>query len=288
MESRFLRRLAAQAGETMLSLLVSLALIGVIFAAALNSFLDASQSSMDLQIRARAEEQAKTILDLMAFDIRMTGAGMPLGQSGFAIGGSGLGAAPLPILLTSTATNIALRLNESGSNTILSANYTPSSSSLTFSVASASDFESGDTLYISNMTVGGAAGLQGTVTGTTGTTITINNAYVASASTTFSSGSTVDRVTNVTFDSPNDWRGITRNAELGAVRLAPNSTFSASYRDASGTAIALPLTNTTVSANLASIQLTVSVRGDKTLRDGTIYTATAQETIALRNLNMNR
>lgn len=281
-------RLSSERGESLMSFLVGTALVTVIFGAALNAFLDASHSSLDLRVKARAEEQAKTILDLMAYELRMLGSGMPLGQTGFAIGDAALGSAPLPVLLTSSSSRISFRLNETGAETVLVSDFTPGPSARTFSVASAADLDVGDTVYISDHTAGGTNGLSGVVEATSGATVTLANGFVSTSSAMFGAGSLVSRVTNVTFDSPADWSGVTRDPETGAVVLAPNSSFTVEYLDSSGAAIAIPLTSSSVADNLTSIRLTVSVRGDAELRSGGIYTATAVETIALRNLNMNR
>jgi type II secretory pathway pseudopilin PulG len=281
-------RWSRQSGETLLSLLVSLGLIGIVFAAVTSSFFDSSHRSMDLQIKSRAEEEVKAVLEMMAFDIRMMGSGMPLGQSTFPIGGSGLGTAPLPILTSSTATKINFRLNELGNNTVLTSAYTPSSTTLTLSVLSSSDLSVGNTIYVSDMLVGGTLGLKGVVTAVGTGSVSIDSSYVATSSATFKSGSTVDKVSNIIYDSPADWSGVTRDNGTGAVVISPNTQFSITYYDTNGTALALPLTESMVANSLASVGLKVSARGDRTLSEGETYTATATQRIALRNLNMNR
>ena len=71
-----------EAGETLLPLIVSISLATVVFAATMSSFFDATKHGFDQEVRLRALEEATAVLDLMAYDLRMLGSGMPLGQSG--------------------------------------------------------------------------------------------------------------------------------------------------------------------------------------------------------------
>jgi type II secretory pathway pseudopilin PulG len=272
----------------LVGLLVSIALMSSLLAAAFSGFSDVSARTFDQEIKSRANQQARALIDLIAFDLRRLGQGMPLGQSGFAMGGAGLGDASLPVLLTSTTTQLSYRLNEKGFYTMLTANYTPSASALTFSVQSLSDIEPGDTIYISDVTQGGTSGLKGVVTSASGTSVTIGANYVASAGAVLKAGSLVERVSTVVLDSPGTSTGITRNAELGALVLAPNSSFTLAYYDSAGAAVSLPLTSSTVANNLSAIRVTVTVNGDKPLRAGGTYSASVTETISLRNLLYTR
>jgi Tfp pilus assembly protein PilW len=284
-----------QRGETVLSVLVGLGLTTALFAATLSSFFQMANSSIDRRTMAAAQDQAKTVADLIAAELRIAGAGMPLGQPNFAIGGTGLGTAPLPILLTATATQISYRINETGMNTVITADYTPSTTARTFTVLSASGFVVGDTVYISNLTAGGSQiqpgnteGMMGVISAITGSSVTISSSYIAPTVTplVFRAGSTVDRVTQI--DLVSGTSGITRNPETGAVVLQPNSSFSLVYLDSAGATITLPLTNTTVANSLTAVRITVNVQGSRKLRSGATYTATATQTVALRNLNFSR
>ena len=279
-------RLNQQSGVTLIEMLVGMLIGSLVLSTAFAAFLDTTWRGMDLNTIAKTNERARAIVDLMVYDLRMMGSGMPLGQSGFVIGGTGMGTAPYPIFNTVTSTLLSFRMNEKGVSTVLSANNTPSSSALTFSVLSSSNFSVGKTVYISNMPTGGSAGLMGTIASTTATTITLASGYTATATTTFNSGSTVEPVTNMIYTS--NTSGITRNAEFGAVVLAPNSSFTASYLNNSATAMTLPLTNTNIANDLAAISVSVSIRSESKLHNRSYYTALATETVGLRNLNLNR
>jgi len=281
-------RLRQESGETLVSLLVNMVIMGIVFTVAIGHFFESSRRAFDHEIMTRTEEQARTLLDLMSFELRMAGSGMPLGQSNFVANTSGLGDTPLPVLPSSNNTRIELRLNEYGVSTVLLEDYTPGAGSLSFNVVSANDFEAGDTLYLSNMPAAGRDGLQGRITSVSGSTISIASDYRGSVGATFPAGSSVDRVTRVIFNSPSGTDGITRNAEVGTVTLTPESSFSAIYLDGAGNALGMPLTANTISQNLAAISLNVFVESSMPLRVGGNYVAQAQQTIALRNLNMNR
>lgn len=281
------RFVANERGETLLGFLVSAGISIILLASALASYFDSSYRAMDNQVISQTREEAKAALDLMAFDMRMLGAGMPLGQANFLIGGAGLGTAPSPLLTTATATSFTFRRNETGANTVLTLAFNPTAST-TMEVASAADFEAGDTVYISDYVVGGTGGLKGTVSSKTNTHITIAAGFVSSAATTFAVGSTVERVTTIIYDSPADGSGITRDAEVGAVTLAPRTTFSLRYFNDAGTELVLPLTDTVIRDNLASVEVTLVATSKRPLRSGANYTATMRQRVGLRNLYLTR
>ncbi len=277
-----------QTGETLMGLLVALFLSSIIFAAAFGHFFDTARRAADHEIMTRTRSQSQTILNLLASELRMMGGGMPLGQTGFMIGTVGLGDAPLPLLTDATNELINFRVNERGETSILTTAFTPSGSTLGFTVNSASNFVSGDAVYISNMTVGGLAGLNATISAILGNNITLNNDYVATGLTTFEAGSVIARITTVTYQSFANWSGIVRTADGTAVVLAPQSRINLEYLDGQGVVLALPLTAQVIAENLCAIRLRVWVRDNAPLKDGTIFTAQAEQTIALRNLVINR
>ena len=271
-----------------MGLVVSLFIGSVVLLGAIKGFTTTSRLSFDQKMMERAQEQARILTDMIAFDLRMAGSGMPIGQTSFLPTDALLGDAPLPILTSATSTNLTYRLNENGQNATLTADWTPAAGSLTFSVNTAADLEAGDTIYVTNMPSGGTHGLKGVVASVTATTVTITSAYTASAGAVFKMGNLVERVTTVVLDSPADGSGITRNAELGAVKLAPNSSLTLSYLDAAGAALVLPLTAAVIQQNLTAIRVNVNVVSPKPLSSGQYYTASAQTTVALRNLIYNR
>lgn len=284
-----------------MGLLVTMGVSMTLLAAATASFFTISRRSLDHLTMATAQERAKSVLSLIAFDLRMVGSGMPLGQAAFTIADATLGDAPLPILTSSTRSRIVYRINENGATTVLyGAEFKPSAALRSFRVFSAKDLEVGDTIYISNMlpgagkdspNIGGIHGLRGKIASIAAgaqPTITIDSSFKTSTGAGFREGSTVERVTDVILDSPLSGSGITRNPETGAVALAPRSTFTATYLDGNGNSLIPPLSATTIANQLSAIRITVQVTSDRPLLDGAPYVATATETVALRNLNVSR
>ena len=66
-------------GFTLLEMLVSLGLMGLIFAGVLSFFMDTTRRARDAAIVAETQDQARSLGDLMSFELRMAGAGMPPG-----------------------------------------------------------------------------------------------------------------------------------------------------------------------------------------------------------------
>ncbi len=272
----------------MLGFLVGSLMGIIVLASAMQSYFEASYRSLDLQIIGQTRERAKSVLDLMTFDLRMMGAGMPMGQSNFQIAGTGMGTAPHPILATSTASSISFRRNEQGVVTVLSADYTPGASATTFSVISAADIENGDAIYISDVAVGGTGGLRGTVSSKTATSITIASGFVASAATTFKAGSAVERVSTIVYDNIPEGGAIGRDSGAGTVIIAPSTSFTLRYFDATGTELVLPLTDAVIRDNLSAIEVTVGAQSTRKRKDGTYYIAQMRQRVGLRNLYLSR
>lgn len=279
-------RRGGEAGETLVSLIVSIGLASVVFVSILGSFLNSTQQSLDHQTRLRAIEEANAVLDLMAYDLRMLGSGMPLGQGGFKIDDAVLQPESLPVLTDATATHIAFRINETGANTLLTADFNPATASV-LTLFSGTDFKTGTRIYMNNATTGGTDGFTATVTSVGGNMIDVANKKYTTAAT-FRAGSLVDRVSLVTYDSPANNSGITRDAGNGPVQLAPKSSFTLTYLDFSGNVLAAPLVASVIAANLGGVRLVVSVQGDHPLKNNVIYTARAQQTMGFRNLNVSR
>lgn len=264
-------------------MMLTMGVLGMVSAA----FIHTARRSFDHALISRANEQARTLLDLMGYDIRMIGAGMPIYQHDFDIEDLALGDASLPILLDATADSISVRLNEHGKQSVLSADFNPTVSSTVTTVAPGK-FTVGDTIYISNLTAGGTGGLRATITGIAGNSLTLSD-MVYSAATTFSSGSTIDVVNTVTYEAPEFVAvGIQRTVSGSSVVLSPNSTFSLEYLDGAGNALVLPLTRESMANSLSAIRLTISVSSGLPLSNGAEYTATARETLAIRNILLSR
>jgi len=274
------------AGITLIETLVSILLSTLIIGASLTQYFHTTWQAHDNEVRTETEELARTIADRMAFDIRMIGAGMPLGQDGFPIGGVGLSDAPLPVLTSSTTTELYMRMNERGERTVLTADFDADSDN-DIAVSDASDFDVGDTIYISNLTVGGDDGVEATITSVVSDTIDLATPFIATAGVVFEAGSVVNRVTELTYDGAAT-DGISRQDATVTVTLAPGSSFVIEYVDESGNTLTPPLAESVIGNNLAGIVLTVSVDSQRRLKDGSTYTATAEQSIVLRNLLISR
>lgn len=288
MSTTCIREIRRTAGFTVLEMLVGVFLLGVLFLAVSRTFFDTTRRAHDHSVVTHTEESARTLLDFIGYDIRMSGAGMPLGQAAFTTTDLSLGDAPLPILTTVSGSSITLRINETGKNTVLTSDYTPSSSNLTMSVMSTEDLTVGDQIYISDMVRGGAEALRGYVDAKTSSTVTIRSDYVVSPAASFSAGSILTRISDVVYDSPDDWSGITRDNGDGTVTLATNSRFGITYLDGDGNELALPLTAAVIVDQLAAVELQVRVQSRQPLKSGEYYVADARQRIALRNVNLNK
>lgn len=185
--------------------------------------------------------------------------------------------------MDSSASYIHFRLNEFGRGAIIDAAFDPISTS-TISVTDGSIFAVGDTVYVTNMTTGGTDGLQGEIVSISGNSITLNGTMLYPVGATFDVGSLVEPVSTIAFNSPETWSGITRDSGSGEITIAPNSIVQFEYRNSSGTALPLALTASVVDDDLASVWLQVTVRSQRPLSNGEVYEATAEHTVALRNL----
>ena len=274
-------------GFTIVELMVAVVMGGLILGGVLTTVVQSTHKHHDYKVHLRTEEKARILLDAIVYDIRMIGSGLPVGAANFEMDDVTLGTAPLPLLTTSSDTQINLRVSEKGLNTVTTANYTPSSTDLDITVMDPAEFIVGDTIYISDMPKGGDSGMQATVQSISGSILTIDSSYVATAGAIFNLGSYVFNVSDISYDSPADWSGITRNNGTGVQVLLPNTKFTLEYRDESGTVLSLPLTATQIANNLASIRVTVQVRSSAELHEGVgTYTAVAIQSVMLRNLNL--
>jgi hypothetical protein len=229
-----------------------------------------------------------------------------------------LGDAAWPILPGSDATHIYLRINERGVETVLTNDYDPASSS-TFSVLNVSDFIVNDIVYISDRRENGCAGLRGQITsinsGSNQITISNTNGPNYPTGTIFGAGSSVNRVSTVSYVSAGGAAGIQMaisDYDPTLRTLYPNSSFSLVYKNrTTGAAMIMPTTSDDLCdflppipalggigsdpcgtatpgssqdiTDLASIVITVNVQGIRPLTDGTIYTASATQEVSLRN-----
>lgn len=262
------RRKQGQRGTTLLELLVSLSITSVVLGAVVDSITRTSTQARDNEVMLHANEVARAILDTMVFDIRLVGAGMPMGQAAFPMESFTpvtppgvqwssttsstaqvrLGDAAWPIMPGSDATHIYLRLNERGVETVLANDYDPGSGSLTFTVLDVSDFTVNDIIYISDRRENGCAGLRGLITSINSASkqITISSTSGPNypSGTIFGAGSSVNRVSTVSYVSTGGAAGIQMaisDYDSTLRTLYPNSSFSLVYKNrTSGTAMTMP------------------------------------------------
>ena len=136
----------SESGTTLPELLVGTLLFSILFLAVTSTFLDTTRKSHNNTVVMNTEDEVHTVLDFLSADLRMAGAGMPLGQGSFRIELVALGDAPLPILTSATSSFIQVRSNEAGWDSVLTSDFTPSSGNLSFSVLSSVDLDIGDTI----------------------------------------------------------------------------------------------------------------------------------------------
>ncbi|RMG39206.1 MAG: hypothetical protein D6719_13825 [Candidatus Dadabacteria bacterium] len=282
----FLQTAPAEQGVTLMEMIVGLLISATLMLSVIDFFTNSTHIALDNDVTMKAEEKARAILDLMVFDLRMIGSGMPLLQPDFDYNDTTLGDAPFAVLSDSDSDTLKFRINESGHSTVLTADFTPSSSNKTFTVLSTDDLYVGDKVYISDALVGGSDGLYGEITSISGNDITLKSDYVASDSASFPAGSEVNRVVTVTYQSPSGSSGITRDSGAGAVSLGPNTWFSVKYYDASGNSMTPPLSDSQRAEDLLTVEVTVTASGDRLLSDGTTYTAQAKQKVVIRNFKV--
>jgi hypothetical protein len=276
-----------QAGFILLDALMSLFLGAIVLGTALASFSSIWSRSNELRFKAELYSEARLMLDMLAFDIRMSGAGMPLGQSEFSSSIPEIGEVALPILPDSGSSKISFRVNELGLSTTLAAPFSPNGGARTLAVESTAEFSPGDTIYVSNMTAGGTSGLRGTISSLGVNTILLNSTVTTSQEALFPSGSTVEPVKQLVYQQSSD--GITRDDGSGSVLLAPHSTLLLSYLDVRGNALHMPLNAAAIESSLGAIRIQIELRNSSAASaGGSSYSTVTTQTVALRNINLNR
>lgn len=285
-------------GFTLIENLVVLLISATLLALTVSSFVLTSRTASDYKLRAIAQLQAQTVIDMMVPEIRMIGNGVPFRQSNFLIAHAGLSDATKaePILTNGTTANsIKFRLNETGETYILTASFDPSSSS-TVTLTSVDKLKVGDEIYITNSTVADDDGFWGKIsainTASKIVTFSASPAPVYSSGAVFAMGSLLESVPTITYTSTSSFGGITRDNGSGAQTLVPNGQFSLEYLNAAGSLITLPLVASSASPfpdsaiqNVHSIRITAQVRSNSVLSTGGYYTATTVQSVGIRNLS---
>ncbi|HQH25913.1 MAG TPA: prepilin-type N-terminal cleavage/methylation domain-containing protein [Oligoflexia bacterium] len=287
-EDRFLlSRAVRDGGFTFLELLVSLLLSGVVVSGLYMQLRTSIERARDHQIRLETFVQAQAVAQTIAAEIRMAGNGVPFDQKNFFIGAPNLSDNTVtePIVVSDTsASKIALRVNEAGEVFLLAASFDPASSA-TISLNDVSLLEENDPIYISNSVVSGDDGLYAQVASvnSASNTITIDSDYVASPGAVFAAGSTLEEVPVVTYESVNGT--ITRDSGFGPVFLAENGTLTLEYLDIDGNALNLPLQQTDLVNALRSARITITLSSPRKMSTGETYAASVSQVIGIRNLD---
>lgn len=286
-------------GFTLMELMVSVSIGAGLMLGIVSGYRSVVAISYDHKVRTVTRLQAEAIMQTIGVELRTLGNGVPFDQPNFQIGESTLSDPTVthPILTATADTDyISFRLNESGEVHLLTADFDPASDN-TISLTGTNGLEVGDTIYLNNSVVAEDDGYVAEVTAinTSTNVITVDTSSdVYSPSATFKMGTLCENVSLVTYESFADWSGITRDAGNGSVVMAPNSTMTLTYLDENGSAITLPLTpdcpsppcTDSLTDNLRSIQVSVSVRSSSNLSDGSTYTATMTQTFGIRNLGL--
>jgi type II secretory pathway pseudopilin PulG len=294
--NRLLRkgRLAFQAsyGFTMIETMVALGMSAVVMYAITSLYLMVSTTTYDQKIQSATNLQVQALMQAIGSALRSLGNGVPFDQPRFDIGEEALVdltvTDPISLDLT-TANQVAFRLNETGDIYVLMSNFDPTLTS-TVSLFSVDDLSVGDEIYINDSVVSGEDGLYGKIasinTGFKSVTLTTST-IIYHPPALFEKGAVLEPVPVIKYTSDLATKKVTRNSGGADVVMANNTTVTFSYLDGSGAAIALPLTRDSVIYSLRAIKVTIQADGEKKLASGETYTAVAQQTFALRNLNYN-
>lgn len=277
-----------ESGVLLIDILMALLISGALMLGLAFTYLNATYAYHNHSLKIDTQQKANGLLSAIGNEFKIIGAGVPLSQDEFSMSDVSLGTASLPVLTTSDESFISFRISKKGKFSVVASDYTPSGSDLSFDVLDASVFSTGDEIYISNLERAGEQALYGTINNISSNTITIDSGYIASTGAVFEEGSSVYKTDLVEYDSPGDWSGITRDSGSGEMTVLPNSKFTLTYYDENGNTISPPLSRSDIANNLSSLHLKIDIQSRTTLKDGSYYLATAEQSILLRNLNISR
>ena len=281
-----------QGGIGLLEILVGLALSSVILLMTGITFLSGSRSTVDLQTRNKTLEKAQSIMDMISFDLRLAGSGMPIGQELFTIGDTTLLDRPLVVLSSSNASQLILRINETGRSTHLTSAFDPTTDN-EIEVADLSLFSDADEFYICDFVVGGTSGFYSNIEDLDEATneIEYDSAdYATPNGSIFKIGSVISVVNEITYSSSNATvpSFVSRTVGSSPQLVGSSSEASFSYFDATGTAIGLPLTAAIIEDSLAIVEVTVTVQSEKPLKSGETVVESHTQQISMRNMITSR
>jgi prepilin-type N-terminal cleavage/methylation domain-containing protein len=277
-----------QRGFTLIELLVALGISAVLLLGLVSQFSGASSMSYDQNIKLAANLQVQAILQNIGAELRHLGNGVPFEQPGFAPGEPDLADPTVtePIVVAATtASKISFRINETGEVHLLTANFSPDTSLVVY-LTDVEELDANDPIYISDAVMSGTDGFYGTIASvdTAAKAVTINAGAIYYAGTTFVTGSILEEVPIVTYTSPADGSGVTRDSGFGSVLMGAGSTLQLEYLTETGIPLPLPLTDAVVTGSLRAIRVTVSMPSSQKLRSGKTYIGSATQVFALRNL----
>jgi type II secretory pathway pseudopilin PulG len=276
-----------ESGFTILELIITLFLSSFILLGVFMTFSSAVSVSSDQKLVIITRLQAEALLSSIGSEIKSLGNGVPFDQANFQIGESTLSDTTVtePILISgSDDDEIKFRLNETGRTFLTMENFDPTSS-LQLELTSVLGLEVGDIVYITDSVVGGDNGLYGTIASidSGNKKITLNSSYEAIAGATFETGSLLEQVSTITYQSL--VTGVTRDNGGPSVLMATNSSIAFDYMDKDGNSISLPLTQDILINTLRAVEVSVTVTSNSNMSNGSPYTVTVSQIFALRNLN---
>jgi hypothetical protein len=274
----------SERGESLLGILAALLISAIVLSSGTSFFINSLRHSTDIRSFTQAQITAGSFLDLMSFELRMLGSGMPLTQDDFGYDDPTVGELALPLLRSASPSRITFRMNETGTSAVLTDDFIPSSSGHSLTVDSSIGFNPGDTVYLSSFSTGGTQGLQGVIGSISENTIHLSS-FTTTAGARFPASSLIQPVSEVTFNS--SLEGVTRTSSRGVSIQSRNTSFELTYLDAAGQPLPLPLTTTAIRESLAGVKIVV--REESRSRFGVAATTTeARQTVALRNLILSR
>lgn len=277
----------SEAAFSLLEMITTMGMLSVIMSIVITFFFDTTFRSNDQELMLQAHQGARAMMDELAFELRMAGNGMPLGQPAFSISDRKIGEAALAILPGSDASTVVFRANLTGRIHLISKDFNPADS-LTAELVSAEGLGAGTEIYINDLPVRGLSGLKGRIASAGTNSVTLSDSYIASENAVFAAGSILEPVSEIEFVSLPDWAGIRRISENTDEILLPNSQFSVEYLESDGSRLNPPLSSEVLAGQLSAVHLTVRVRTRRKLHaSGSEFVAELQRTIALRNINLN-
>lgn len=289
-------------GFTLVEILVSMFVMTLILAGVFSSFSDLTNSSNDLFIRESIHDDSESLLNIIGYELRMIGNGIPFDQENFKVNDNlenslqvevvqdSLNNYPSHPLLTDTSTSsfIEFRINETGNVYFITANFDPTTSSV-ISVSDVTGLLVGDDIYLSNAIRQQDDGMYAKVSAinTSSNEITIESDYYRSIGASFDKGCTIEPVNLVTIGE--SLGNITRNSGFGDIVLAKNASIEFDYLDKDGISLTLPLSESDLLSNLGAIEVSITLESSKKQKVlGTqydTYSLTKSQVFGLRSFN---